>query len=203
MKRKREKQEEKKRKKKHPLRHIKWGAFIPTLFMGALGVLLVSTTEERLPSLAVTVAIMLAITGALLSAGAFMSKKAEFIQLAVGVIMIALAVWLFVDKAEAASALTAVFAGILILRAVFGMWGSLPEKRTGGNWWKIQLTGAVMIAIFGIILLFNQFESLPLMLILVGVFMLFDAALELMSMLRGFIKGRKKEPKETTKNEPY
>lgn len=190
----------KQKKRKNPLHYLRWGAPLPIFLTAAIGIILLALPEGD--SLAIPMGVLLVATGVPLLAGAFLSRKAELIQLLFGIVEIALSIWLFVDPARSLNALVYIFGGILLLRSLFGILGALTIQRADRNQWKIQFMGALIIAVFAIILLFNPFGFVQAMYLLVGIIMLFNASLELFSCIRGlFVKSKEREEKIAFKQE--
>ncbi len=189
-----------KKKKRNPFRHLHFGAMLPTVFTVATGVMLLALTENN--AFATVAGVLFAVAGVLLVGVAFLDGKAGLLQILFGALFIGSSVWLFADRESGLFMLYYVFAGILLLRGLFGMWGSLAAQCTVGNWWKIQLFGALFIAVFAIILLFNPFDSVKIGSIFIGVFMLLDAVLEFCSGIRKrFAKSKEEAPQQELKEE--
>ena len=170
-----------KKEKKSFLRHFRWGGFLSVLLTALIGVLLLLLSEEK--TLAVGMGILLLAVGALVVVGAFLNGKSEFLQLVFGVAAIGLAIWLLASTESAMPLFSYIFGGILLLRALLGVGASFSAQRAGGNWWKIQLVGTLLIAIFAVVLFFDPFEP-QTMLSLVGVCMILNAAVELIGLFR-------------------
>lgn len=189
-------------KKKHPLRNIGWGALLSVLLTAAIAILLLVFSEK---SLSVGMGIVFAVLGILFLANTFLSGRAEILQLLLGVLGVAFSVWLFVDSESALSLLSYALAAILLFRAFLGFLSSFSAQRTGELWWKIQLIGSLLIAVFAIILFFGLFKSVRSMQIATGIFMLMDAVLELLSRLHEVFFARKHEaevlPKKAEKEQ--
>ena len=195
-----------KKKKKSFLRHFKWGGCLSVLLTALIGGLLLILPEGK--SLTVGMGLLLLAAGALFLVSAFLNGKSEFVQLLFGITAIGLAIWLLASPESAMPVFAYIFGGILLLRALLGVWASFSAQRAGGSWWKIQLAGTVVIAVFAIVLFFDPFET-KLMLSLVGICMILNAVLELITFIRRlFVKPkeedkaekkgkRKKEKKET------
>lgn len=184
---------EKKVKKKSFLRHLRWGGWLSVLLTALIGVLLLILPEGK--PLSAGMGILLLATGALFLVSAFLNGRSEFIQLVFAIAAIGLAIWLLASPESAVPMLGYIFGAILLLRALLGVLASFSAQRTGGSWWKIQLVGALIIAVFAIVLFFDPFET-QLMISLVGICMILNAFLELITFFRRlFIKPKEEEEK--------
>ena len=186
----------KKEKKKSFLRHLRWGGYLSILLTALIGILLFILPEGK--TLSVGMGVLLLAAGALFLVSAFLNGKSEFLQLLFGIGAIGLAIWLLASPESAMPVFAYIFGGILLMRALLGVWASISAQREGGKWWKIQLAGTLIIAVFAIVLFFDPFET-QLMLSLVGICMILNAALELITFFRRLFVKPKEEDKAEKK----
>ncbi len=181
---------------------IGWGSLLPTVLSAVIGILMVSVPEGSLQAFCISAGILLALSGAVFLVVSFLGEGTRFFLVPLSAAVIALAVWLFADGSGAMSAIVAIFAVFLLLRAVVGLWGALAVKRSGGNWWKVQTGGSLILAVIAVVFLFRPIKSLHLLMVLIGVFLLFDAIMEFLSLLRGIAKRRVPLKEEVREEEP-
>lgn len=103
--------------------------------------------------------------------------------LIVALLFIATGLFIILNPEMFASFIPIIMGVILAVDAFGKMQSSMTLKKYGyDNWWQV-LTAAGIIFVFGIILLFNPFGSLTLLIRILGIFLIVDGAANLLTVL--------------------
>ncbi len=199
----------KKAKKRSPLRFFRWGSPLPVLLLAALGVLLLCMPENSLPLLSVIVGAFFAGIAVLLISFAFTESKTGLISIAVGVALIAFAVWLFIRPEGALNALLIALTALLFLHGLFGLFYSLFAEKKQGVLWRGSLVGSIGLTVCAFVFFFLPVmtKDLRLWSLLLGLLACAGAVIETFALFHRFAsrKGRNSEkeaavpaPKEET-----
>ncbi len=193
------KKEKKAKKKRGALRLFRWGSLLPIALLLGLGIALFAVPQEKLHALSIATGVILSFVALLLIAGSFLGS-ASVLRIVCGVGLVALAVWLFVQPGEGQSTLYYVLSGIVLLRALVGLFYALFAKRKESRLWQISLWGSVFLLVAAVVYFFLPMLRLSGQHLLLGALCCLDALFETAALLHRLMNAMKKE--ETQKPEP-
>ncbi len=191
-----EKEEKKSAKKRRGfLRLFRWGTLLPVVLLLAVGVALFITSSDDLRALSYGTGAVLCFLALLFFVGAFLGG-AGVLQIVCGTALVALAVWLFVQPEEAGNALYYVLTGVVLLRALVGLFYALFAKRKESRLWQIAMAGSLLLLVCAVVCLFLPMLHLKTQNVLIGILCCMDALFELIALFhRISSKGGKEEEK--------
>ena len=103
--------------------------------------------------------------------------------LVAAIALIVLGIFVIVDPIEFASMIPFVMGIVLVIDAFTKLQSASGLKRYNHDKWWIVLISSLLIFAFGILLIFNPFESLTLFIRILGVFLIVDAASSFMTAI--------------------
>ncbi len=103
--------------------------------------------------------------------------------LIVAAVFIAAGIFIVLKPESFASFIPIIMGVILVVDAFGKMQSSMTIKKYGYTYWWEVLAAAIIIFVFGIILLFNPFDSLMLLIRMLGIFLIVDGFSNLLTVL--------------------
>ncbi|MBT3319462.1 MAG: hypothetical protein HN389_06790 [Clostridia bacterium] len=170
-----------------------------TLLLGLcfiiVGIILVSIPEITLATIAIIVGIAAAIVGIVRVVGYFVKKNdgEERPSLAGGLLLIALAIFIFTKPGLITTILYIILGFAIIANGVTKLQAGITMKRQANKYWVVVLISALVTIALGFIVLFGAWGPATLI-ILIGIFMIIGGVLDVIAAL--FLKSAAKKIEE-------
>ncbi len=103
--------------------------------------------------------------------------------LIVAIVFIAFGIFIILNPETFLSFIPIIMGVILVVDAFGKMQSSMTLKKYGYEYWWEVMVAAAIIFVFGILLLFNPFESLILLIRMLGIFLAIDGLANLLTVL--------------------
>ncbi|MCR4842320.1 MAG: DUF308 domain-containing protein [Eubacterium sp.] len=158
---------------------IKLGTVMTALLTIALGVLLIMFPAETVTYAVIAVGVVLLLIGGVGAVAGFMAESRSYFLTIVSLIIAFLGLWL-ITSPEGAASLLPVFIGVLLIVDAINDF-SIAAEAKGHNydsWMRFVLIGVICL-ILGIICVCHAFQIVTISLMLVGIFLVFDGATDL------------------------
>lgn len=192
------KEKTKKRKKKGFLRLFRWGSLLPIALLLAAGVALFAVPAEKESVLGIATGVALALVAVLLIVAAFLGRGGV-LQIVCAAGLIALAVWLFVQS-EGTETLYYVLTGVVLLRALVGLFYALFAKRKESRLWQISMAGSILLLVAAVVYFFLPMLHMGGQSLLIGGLCCLNALFEGVALLHRITASmQREEPREKSK----
>ncbi len=188
-----------KKKKKGILHLFRWGDLLPIALLLAAGIALFAVPAEKETVLGIATGIALAIVALFLIVGAFLGRGGV-LQIVCAAGLIALAVWLFVQS-EGTETLYYVLTGIVLLRALVGLFYALFAKRKESRLWQLSMAGSVLLLVAAVVYIFLPMLHIGGQNLLIGGLCCLDALLETIALFHRISNAMHKEEAEKPKKQ--
>ncbi len=184
------------------------GSMITTSALFLLfGVFLLVAPGQTLTGLCYTLAFILAAVGVTRLFSYFTTDKTPIfsqLQLLFGIIMLGLGAFVFFFSEVVVSALPILFGIFIGFDSIFRLQNALQLRRYKDKSWAVMLGFAVLSLVFAGVLIFFAFETMELLVRVIGIFLIIEGALNAMSVVytkRAFKRFSEQNPEQKDKIE--
>lgn len=159
-------------------------SLITSLFLIALGILLIFQSEVTIITIAYVVGSVIIALGVLSGIKFFSNlskeKKSE-LDLVYGIISVVLGI-VIIDNPEGVASIMPIILGVsIIISSATKIQYAFELKANNNNLWKTTMLLSIISTICGLVLLFNPFKAISYFTKLVGVFIIIYAVLDMIS----------------------
>lgn len=159
-------------------------SLITSLFLIALGILLIFQSEVTIITIAYVVGSVIIALGVLSGIKFFSNlskeKKSE-LDLVYGIISVVLGI-VIIDNPEGVASIMPIILGVsIIISSATKLQYAFELKANNNNLWKTTMLLSIISTICGLVLLFNPFKAISYFTKLVGVFIIIYAVLDMIS----------------------
>lgn len=159
-------------------------SLITSLFLIALGILLIFQSEVTIITIAYVVGSVIIALGVLSGIKFFSNlskeKKSE-LDLVYGIISVVLGI-VIIDNPEGVASIMPIILGVsIIISSATKLQYAFELKSNNNNLWKTTMLLSIISTICGLVLLFNPFKAISYFTKLVGVFIIIYAVLDMIS----------------------
>ena len=169
-----------------PMKVAKFGYILSSLFLCALGILLIAMPSLSPDALGIAAGCVMIVFGVVKMIGYFsrdLFRLAFQYDLATGILMLLLGCLLLIAPERMLKVLCTVW-GILILSdGLFKVQISVDAQQFGLRHWWLILSVAIVSALFGALLIFRPAESVRVMTVILGLSWLMDGILNISTVL--------------------
>ncbi len=169
-----------------PVRCAKIGYIAISTIMCLMGFLLILVPGVSMRFIGLFLGIMMIIFGIIKLVGYFskdLFRLAFEYDLASGVLILALGVSLLIYTESIIFLFCTIFGILILSNALFKVQIAVEAKRFGIVKWWLILISAVLAAIFGLLLIFKPGEGMRLIMIFLGLALIFDGILNIITVL--------------------
>lgn len=171
---------------KNVVKQIKWQSVIRALLLIVMGIALIVKKDFAMLTICTIVGIML-IVGGVASIITYMVGTRRVFgagELVLGIIELALGIFITVRPTAVTSFLGLLFAAILILHGIGNIVETRLGKRYGDERWLVSGCLGLVSVMLGFLILWNPFSSATILIIIVGVALIYAGVVDLLVLFR-------------------
>lgn len=191
---------------KNKVQNLKWRMILVDVALILLGCIMIAFPGDSQNIICRAVGIILCVVGAVHAVSYFLEDKTDAVgslSLAEGAALIGFGVFFLIKPEYLAAFLTVALAIVLLIGGVIKMQYAVDFLRMQVSWWWIELLGAALMILLGIVTFVDPFGAANGLMVFIGISFLIDSVWDLVSIicLAGALKEVKQELQKAEQNE--
>ena len=149
-------------------KRIKWSTLLSAVLTLVIGIFLLVRPDAAVVTISLIVGWMLLISG-VVSAVLFFAGKTfgfAYLNIILGVIGIALGLWIVIDPAFIANFIMVLLGILMLVHGAVDLQSSFELKKIGGRRWGLDMVFALITMALGVLVIFLHFKAAELIMVL-------------------------------------
>lgn len=167
-------------------KNLKWRMIIADAAVILFGLLMMIFPGDSKNIICRAAGIILCVIGAVRAVSYFVEEKTDAVlslSLAEGAALIGFGVYFLIKPENLAAFLSVALAIVLFIGGVIKLQYAIDFLRMKASWWWIELLGAALMILFGVMIFVNPFEASNGLMIFIGIAFLIDGVWDLVSVI--------------------
>lgn len=168
------------------LKSIKWNTTVMAVLTTIMGLALIINPDFATVTICLIVGWVLLVSGVVAVVSYFLGHRGMFGtgEVVLGVIELALGLFIVVSPGSVVQFLGILFAAILIVHGINDLRQAQAVKRYGDERWMISMGLGLLSILLGILILWNPFSSASFLMIVIGAALVYDGISDLVIVFR-------------------
>ena len=167
-------------------KRIKWSTLLSAVLTLVIGIFLLARPDAAVVTISLIVGWMLLISG-VVSAVLFFAGKTfgfAYLNIILGVIGIALGLWIVIDPAFIANFIMVLLGILMLVHGAVDLQSSFELKKIGGRRWGLDMVFALITMALGVLVIFLHFKAAELIMVVCGISLILDSVTDFIIVIR-------------------